>query len=428
MNHVIPSLLDGILSNESSTRKLTVTDDEGNTWKITRNRDDEIVIDDLDDSCPICGTSDAVIKHGTYGRDPHGSISVRIQRRLCQAHLRKRTFSADVPGIEAGFQFTDRIRDLVQIIFEITGTSTGKLRQICGWFFGEWPSTSTTHRWRSDPTGEIVTNDLPAHLYSGFYTYDEQEVGVGGETMYRLLLYDDLLRVPVAERIVEKCTDEQVRAFLAQALVDKRFEALTSDGRQGLGKIVDQLGGSHYRCRYHLLDNFEDDFRKVVSAVYHSEKQKKLAAVFGNTFRQIINAPDYHTARDRLALVRDQVADHEQIPHQVRKYIEKVGDEPKKFLGTLRDPRIPSTINSCERHYKQTVPMQLKKRFDSPEYLQAFCEQTMPLRTVREGLLSDEVSLMLVRQQFPDVTEESLVEFYTERKNRYRELGDFKPG
>ena len=60
----------------------------------------------------------------------------------------------------------------------------------------------------------------------GFFTYDEQYIRINGRKFYRLLLWDDVLNIPVAERIVSKKTNENIIKFLKDNTKGENFFCL----------------------------------------------------------------------------------------------------------------------------------------------------------------------------------------------------------
>lgn len=211
------------------------------------------VVEETEPICPYCDSAEQVSNWDSYQRDPHGRQAVRIQRYMCDRCAS--TFTTSLDGVEDGYRYPDTIRQLIVILYAVMGASCRSSQIICVLYFGVCPTRQRIHDWRSDvgSVGELVANELPSHLFSGFYAYDEQHLKDAGDTKYRLLLYDAWRRVPVAEKLVERATKETIREFLTTALEGKPCQAVTTDGRQGIAQIVEHdLGVAHHRCLFHL--------------------------------------------------------------------------------------------------------------------------------------------------------------------------------
>lgn len=374
--------------------------------------------------CPECGTAN-VSKNGTKERTPKGSCSahphpegtVQIQRYVCDNTDCGGRFSTSLPFIEDGHHYVDDLRELVKITYAVTGASLSMLQMICLFHFGVKPSDQRLHDWRTISTEEIVTNPLPSQMYSGFYTYDEQEVPLRNKKMYRLLIYDVYRRVPVAEQIVERPTKDAIRAFLTSVFENICCKVITTDGRSGVGDIViNDLGAAHHRCLFHLLSNFQENLDRRLEKSQPSAKELIYTAIIGNEFKQIFDSNSYSAAIQRLDWVVDN-ADF--FPKYLYKYIEKVDQNHEKFLAYLKDERIPRTIKSCERYFSHSQISALNQHSFGVEGIRSFLERQMMLRTVREGLIPHEWGIKLLQEHFTEVEESTINEIYTERKQQF---------
>lgn len=163
--------------------------------------------------CPSCDSAAQVSNWDSYRRDPHGRPAVRIQRYMCEQCAS--TFTASLDGVEDGYRYPDAVRELIVILYAVLGASCRSSQIICVLYFGVCPTRQRIHDWRSESAsfGELVANELPSHLFSGFYAYDEQHLTDAGDTKYRLLVYDAVKRVPVAEKLDDRATKETYVSF-----------------------------------------------------------------------------------------------------------------------------------------------------------------------------------------------------------------------
>jgi transposase-like protein len=384
------------------------------------------VIEESKPTCPDCHSADQVSNWDTYRRNPHGRPAVRIQRYMCnRCHS---SFTASLDGVEDNHRYLDSVQQLTVILYAVIGASCRSAQVICILYFGLCPSRQRIHDWRSESAspGELVVNELPSHLFSGFYAYDEQHLTDAGDTKYRLLVYDVVKRVPVAEKLVDRATKETIRDFLTSTLEGKPCESVTTDGRRGIAQIVrNDLGVAHYRCLFHVQKNYVEDLETVLSRSFYSESEKKAAAIVGSEFREVLRAPTYSRAVERLEAVLDRV---EYLPGTLQDYVEKVDKNRETFLGSLKISPAARTTNGCERYYSHTQSKGLKRWLHSQDEMHAFWKQQMALRTAIEGFVDEEVAIALLRDRFPAAKITALEGLYSSKKQHLLEMKELEAG
>jgi hypothetical protein len=362
--------------------------------------------------CPACGTTD-VNKNGTYERHPHGRRSVRVQRYCCEICG---SFSPSHPSIEDNHRYPRAVTQLSDAVDAFADASLEAIQDILTVHYGIRPADQQIHDWLTEPTGEIVENNLP--VYSGVYTYDEQYLTINGNRAYRLTVYDELMRAPVAEAIVAKCTKETVRTFLTTALAEKPTAVITTDGRSDYPEIVeDDLGAFHHRCRFHFIKNGEKTLRETVfQSVRYSDTEKLRGAIVWSEFKSVFATPSYQVGLRRFEAVLDKI---KHLPNELQSYVKEVMENFDRFAVHLRDEAVPSTTNNLERYYGHTKPTRIKRRFRSVQHARAFLKRQMRVRTVKQGLISRERSLLLARELFPSLSRKQLEPLFTDAKQRY---------
>jgi hypothetical protein len=364
-----------------------------------------------DPVCPDCGGP--VSRNGRYKRHPHGCQPVRVQRYIC---ANCPSFSPSHPSVEDDHHYPRAVTQLATTIDVLTDSSLENRQDALTIHYDVRPSDQQIHNWCTEQTAEIVENNLPE--LSGVFTYDEQYLTIDGNRAYRLTVYDELLRAPVAETIADRCTKETVRTFLTTVLADKPVHVVTTDGRSDYPEIIEEdLDAVHYRCNFHFLKNGEDRLQNtVLESVRYSNEERLRGALVWSEFKQVFAAKSYESAVRRFEAVLDKI---EQLPKELRTVVTDVMEEFDTFLGHLRHEAVPSTTNNLERYYDHTKPTQIKRRFRSEKHARAFLKQQMRLRTVKQGLVSRERSLSLARELFPVVTMEQVEPLFTESKQRY---------
>ena len=375
--------------------------------------------------CPECATTN-VSKAGTYERNPKGnhpsyptpSEPVKIQRYSCRNNnCDQKTFSTSLPFIEDNHYYIDDVRKFLSTNHAVSGTSGTDLQLISLLHFGVKPSATAIANWHTIPTEELLTNELPSDLYSGFYTYDEQQLQLKRETVYRLLVYDPYRRVPIAQQLVDWPMVDTIRPFLTTALEDKPCEAVTTDGRPGIGEIIaNDLDAAHHRCLFHLLRGVRTDLEKMLNRSHPTSREKTAAIIIGSEFKQIFDTISYPAAIQRFEWVLDQ---SESLPSYLRKHIETVDENREKFLGCLRDERVPRTIKSCERYFSHSQTGRLRRQSFEEKGILSFSKQQMILRTVREGFIPHKTGVALLQDHFPKIEENAVKDMYTKAKQQF---------
>ncbi len=89
--------------------------------------------------------------------------------------------------------------------------------------------------------------------YSGYYLYDEQFLRLNGIRHYRLTLYDAILNIPVAERIVRRRIPKNTKKFILDSTANKPFICLTTDLFPMYRNVADEIGVKHQLCTFHLF-------------------------------------------------------------------------------------------------------------------------------------------------------------------------------
>ena len=371
--------------------------------------------------CPECALED-VTKNGSYMRHPHGCDAVRVQRYVCSTCG---SFSPSHPAVADNHRYPRAVTQLSHAVEIFTDASLEAIQDILTVHYSVRPSDQQILNWVTEQTAEIVNNDLP--VYSGIYSYDEQYLTINGLRAYRLTVYDELLRAPVAESIVDRCTKETVREFLTDSLSEKPTHVITTDGRSDYPDIIeDELDAFHHRCRFHFIKNGEKKLRRnVFENPRYSNQEKLHGAIVWSEFKQVFAAPSYEAGVRRFEAVLDKI---EHLPKELRTYVEEVMENFDRFAVHLRDEWVPSTTNNLERYYGHTKPTQIKRRFRSVPHARAFLKRQMRVRTIKQGLISRDRSLSMGRELFPTLSMEELEPLFTDSKQRYLSWRDLDAG
>ena len=163
------------------------------------------------------------------------------------------------------------------------------------------------------------------------------------------------------------------------------------------------------------------DFNGVVD----TDTEKRQAASVWGEFKSVFGEPAYGAGLRRFEAVLDRIED---LPSELRTFVEQVMENFDKFAVHLRHESVPSTTNNLERYYGHTKPTRIKRRFRSLQHGQAFLKRQMYLRTIKQGLISRNKSLSLGRELFPSLSVEQLQPLFTDSKQRYLSWRDHDVG
>ena len=364
-----------------------------------------------DPECPDYGSP--VSTNDGYERHPHGCQPVRVQRYICANCC---SFSPTHPSVENDQHYPRAVTQLATAVDVLTDSSLENRQDLLTIHYDVRPSDRQIHDWCSEQTADIIANDLP--VCSGIYIYNEQYLTIDGNHAYRLTAYDKLLRAPVAESIVDRCTKETVREFLTTVLAEKPVHVVTTGGRSDYPDIIeDGLDAAHHRCSFHFLKNGEQKLQNTVfESVRYTNTERLRGAIVWSEFKSVFAAQSYEAAVRQFEAVLDHI---QHLPKELRTPVEDVMEAFDTFLGHLRHEAVPSTTNNLERHYEHTRPTQIERRFRSTEHARAFLKQQMRLRTLKQGLISRERSLALGRELFPAVSMEQFEPLFTGSEQRY---------
>jgi transposase-like protein len=125
-------------------------------------------------------------------------IKVYLRRYLCKSCKRKFTTSLKSiikPGYRYPSIFKDKLIELFKTGYRSLRNSSDDLSN----FFGVKISYQTINNWMQKTTKNHISNIKTN--YSGYYYYDEQYIKIKGIWMYRLTLFDQILNIPVNEKI-----------------------------------------------------------------------------------------------------------------------------------------------------------------------------------------------------------------------------------
>ena len=114
---------------------------------------------------------------------------------------------------------------------------------------------------------------------SGYCSYDAQYVHIERKRYYRLVLFDIVDNMPIAESIVKKETNNVIYDFINKSLPDHKRTAIITDSKNGYSTVMKKLGfKNHQHCTFHLQKRITDliisEIKKQVNEYKKEIKEK----------------------------------------------------------------------------------------------------------------------------------------------------------
>jgi transposase-like protein len=160
---------------------------------------------------------------------------------------------------------------------------------------------------------------LKIHKYSGYYAYDEQFPKTNGKKC-RLLLYDTLFDIPVAEKIVKKLNKKVIKAFIQEHTENQPKIAMTTDHHKLYRNIIPELGFKHQLCIFHLYKMINNKHKIILKSKKNSKEYKIQSCIYMSEFREIFRVFDKYESEKRLNTILDKIDD---LPKFLGKFIQK---------------------------------------------------------------------------------------------------------
>jgi transposase-like protein len=339
--------------------------------------------------CPRCGSKKHV-RNGFRKRRPKvggfGKITVYVQRYKCRRC--GKGFSARIDGIVKKWrQYAEIFKEKVNAIAAIMKYSGRAIQQVFLALFGVAPSHQTIENW--------LTADMPEFQYSGYYGYDEQVVRIKGKKAYRLTLFDSVLNVPVAEEITYKLSAKRVKRFLKKNLKGHLTYSITTDDRKWYREIIKALKAIHQLCGFHFIKRVTKDAEEYFKRKSISDAEKMRIAILVSAIREVFRS---FTEREFLEKLEKVYLMKDTAPSRIKKHIETLVKDVDLYTNHLLNPLIPKTNNHVEEYYRQIDPKKMKKRYKTISGLTRALHLKGIYWIVRHGLISEEESLRIARQ------------------------------
>jgi transposase-like protein len=307
-------------------------------------------------------------------------IKAYLRRYLCKSCKRKFTTSLKSiikPGYRYPSIFKDKLIELFKTGYRSLRNSSDDLSN----FFGVKISYQTINNWMQKTTKNHISNIKTN--YSGYYCYDEQYIKIKGIWMYRLTLFDQILNIPVNEKISPDKKYTTIIQFIRESTKNKPLIAITTDHVPEYKNIMDELKVKHQLCIFHFYKMINDKLHILLRSKKTSEDEKTRLKLYFKEIREIFDTTDYETS---LNLLDKLLSNLDDIPTFLRRFIlKKILPNFNRLTQSMRDNKIARTSNQIENYYRQTLPKAYKRKYKTIKGLLNYLKLKMQNWTQKQG-------------------------------------------
>jgi transposase-like protein len=307
-------------------------------------------------------------------------IKVYLRRYLCKSCKRKFTTSLKSiikPGYRYPSIFKDKLIELFKTGYKSLRNSSDDLSN----FFGVKISYQTINNWMQKTTKNHISN-IETN-YSGYYSYDEQYVKIKGIWMYRLTLFDQILNIPVNEKISPDKKYTTIIQFIRESTKNKPLIAITTDHVPEYKNIMDELKVKHQLCIFHFYKMIGDKLYKLLRSKKTSDDEKTKLNKYFKEIRKIFDTNNYKTATKDL---EELLKCFDDIPRVLQRFITKnILPNLNRLTQSMRDNKIARTSNKIENYYRQTLPKAYKRKYKTIKGLINYLKLKMQNWTQKQG-------------------------------------------
>lgn len=366
---IISKRLNKNLKIENSNQKLFL--DENNLFSY------------VDPVCPICG-SHKIIKKGTITKNKQNTSGKQTKFKEQQYQCKKCNKKFGIhnnPLIKDNKQFLQEIMDKIPGIMKIGYQSLRKISKYFELFLGIQISHQTIKNWSNKNHEEIINNKKLD--YSGYYLYDEQFLRINGVRHYRLTLYDAILNIPVAEKIVRNRIPSNTKKFIIESTENKPFFCLTTDLFPMYRNITDELNVNHQLCIFHLFKTINHKIKVYCRQNKITEKEKQ--NIYNNA-EELKNCFREKSVKKAIDKFKQYLEKYNAIPTVLKDFIRKhIINHFHRYVQYLDNEKIERTSNKVENYYRQTNPEKIKKIYKTKKGILTFLDYQMQNWTEKHG-------------------------------------------
>jgi hypothetical protein len=185
-------------------------------------------------------------------------------------------------------------------------------------------------------------------------------------------VYDKALGRPVWDDLLPELSYESIKGLLGTALNGKPVLTVVTDGLTIYPSLLKELfpGASHQQCVIHAMYNVRCDFNEAAGIGRESSKPlpEGLAELYGELWGVFLKSRSVGEAEEGFLLIHARRFEYHPL---VRRRLELLADSFVHLTEYLAHPDVPMTNNPAESYFHRTYPGRIKRRFRTPEGVQA---------------------------------------------------------
>jgi hypothetical protein len=237
----------------------------------------KIILQERDNSCPICGRK--MVLDGLGHRTINKNNKIYVQKYECEGNHPYKYHRTDLTHfVSKNSNFTYEVVLFNLKMSIISYCSLEKRSEQIYEVHECKPSRRTVYC----HTEKEKDNFLKLHKviiskeeYSGIYGYDEQFPNVNGIERMRMTIIDIETRIIVSEGITEDFSKETKEKFIKESLKGLPLKGMVTDGDKSYMSIIDDLGIPHKSCTFHIMQNLMKSAGKQLKKLERRDKNIK---------------------------------------------------------------------------------------------------------------------------------------------------------
>jgi transposase-like protein len=214
---------------------------------------------------------------------------------------------------------------------------------------------------------EIDFSPSVPHGKIAILNFDEEYIKISGKWKYRLTLLNNETKIPIAEKVVKKLTNKNIRDFIKSSFNPEQYDKVfvVTDLKPGYKEIFISLFGDkliHQYCLFHLYQLICKEFPKN-SSLSELLQQYKLMNIFY----------DYELEVQQIEkMVQEEKNLGDMEVKELRTWTRMKKDEIFDYFSSFRDSNSNKLREPIEAYYKMLevyeeyddMPINIQKRID----------------------------------------------------------------
>lgn len=351
--------------------------------------------------CEECGT---IMNQNGYNIVTKRNIgSVKVGKYICPSC--KATHHTDIRfWNEQKGMVRDLLGELLMCL-KNGGNSYRRMAEIMNYFVPFEKSSLYSQFYQIVEKSEFIPSNIKGKI--AIINFDEEYLKISGKWRYRLTLLNYETKLPIAEKVVKKLTDEVIIEFIKSNFNPEQYDKIyvVTDLKPSYSNIFKSLFGKklvHQYCLFHLYQLICKEFSKnssiselllqyrLMNIFYNYDSEieqiKKIAEeenslvpidkkelkswtkekkeeIFAHFFEH--RNEDSNKLREPVEAYLNMLElyeDYDKMPSNIQKRLEMIDNSILNFLAYRSIPNAPATNNAIEGYFSVTTDPILKKQ------------------------------------------------------------------